>query len=400
MGHDSSNSLSRLRERNRVLVLDALRGHGRTSRAELARVTGLSRTTVSGLVGDLIERGMIIEHGAAAGHEQRGRPGVLVSLNASAGTALAFDFGHTHLRVAIADLASEILAEEELELDVDRSATAALDSAGELADKVLRSAGVSWEGVIGAAMGLPGPIDAETGVVGSSVILPGWAGLRPVEEIERRIGLHVAVDNDANLAVLGEARFGAARGASDVIYVKVSSGIGAGMLFGGRLHRGVAGSAGELGHVLVDPEGSICRCGNRGCLETVAASGTVLELLRRTHGEELTIADVLALAAEGDTGPRRALMDAGRAVGKALANLANVTNPERIVIGGDLGGPGAPLLEGVEDSIARFALPAARDALTVVGGQLGARAEVLGALSRVIGDTEGVSSEKLAAGQL
>jgi predicted NBD/HSP70 family sugar kinase len=397
MGHDSSNSLSRLRERNRVLVLDALRSHGRTSRAELARVTALSRTTVSGLVNDLIERGLIVEHGAASG-SQPGRPGVLLSLNSAAGTALAFDFGHTHLRVAIADLASNILAEEELELDVDRSALAALDSAAELADKVLSSAGVSWEGVIGAAMGLPGPIDDETGVVGSSVILPGWAGLRPVEEIERRIGLHVTVDNDANLAVLGEARFGAARGAGDVIYVKVSSGIGAGIMLGGRLHRGVSGSAGEFGHVLVDPDGTICRCGNRGCLETVAASGTVVELLRRSHGEQLTVADVLARAAAGDAGPRRALLDAGRAVGQALANLSNVTNPERIVIGGELGGPGTPLLEGVEDSLTRYALPAALDALTVVGGQLGVRAEVLGALSLVIGDTEGVSSEKLAAG--
>ncbi|HEX6391140.1 MAG TPA: ROK family transcriptional regulator, partial [Solirubrobacteraceae bacterium] len=317
MGHDSSNSLSRLRERNRALVLDALRGHGRTSRAELARVTGLSRTTVSGLVNDLIQRGLIVEHGAASG-SQPGRPGVLLSLDPSAGTALAVDFGHTHLRVAIADLASNILAEEELALDVDRSAHEALDSAADLADNVLRSAGVDWDGVIGAAMGLPGPIDSSTGVVGSSVILPGWAGLRPVEELERRIGLRVGVDNDANLAVLGEARFGAARGAQDVIYVKVSSGIGAGLLLGGRLHRGVSGSAGEFGHVLVDPEGTICRCGNRGCLETVAGSGTVLDLLRRSYGEELTIAEVLARAAAGDAGPRRALLDAGRAVGQAL----------------------------------------------------------------------------------
>jgi predicted NBD/HSP70 family sugar kinase/biotin operon repressor len=395
---DSSNSLSRLRERNRVHVLDALRGHGRTSRAELARITGLSRTTVSGLVNDLIDRGLVVEHGAASG-SQPGRPGVLLSLDPRAGTALAFDFGHSHLRVAIADLASNILAEEELKLDVDHSAHEALDSAADLAEKVLESAGVEWEGVIGAAMGLPGPIDDETGVVGSSVILPAWAGLRPVEEIQRRIGLRVTVDNDANLAVLGEARFGAARGARDVIYVKVSSGIGAGMMFGGRLHRGISGSAGEFGHVLVDPDGSICRCGNRGCLETVASAGTVLDLLRPSYGDDLAIADVLARASAGEIGPRRALLDAGRAVGQALANLCNVTNPERIVIGGELGGPETPLLEGVEDSLARYALPGSLAALAVVGGALGGRAEVLGALSLVIGDTEGLSSEKLAAGR-
>jgi len=398
MEGSSANSLRKLRERHRVHVLDLLRERGTASRAELARATGLSRTTISTLVQDLLDSELVVERGGDESVRRTGgRPGVLLSLSSSAGAALAIDFGHTHLRVAVADMASTILAEADVEADVDRSAAESLDLAADLAERVLREADVSWERVLGAAMGLPGPIDTETGVVGSSVILPDWAGLAPAVEIGRRIGLDVSVDNDANLALLGEARFGAARGAADVVYVKVSSGIGAALLFDGRLHRGVSGSAGEFGHILVDPEGPVCRCGNRGCLETVAGSGTLVELLRRSYGPDLTPRDIVALAAEGDVGCRRVLVDAGRAVGLALANLSNVINPERIVIGGELGGADTPLVEGVRESLQRFALPAAMKALTIVGGDLGQRAEVLGALSLVIGDTEQLSSAQLGA---
>ena len=139
-------------------------------------------------------------------------------------------------------------------------------------------------------MGLPGPIRQEDGVVGSSAILPGWVGVPAVGEMRRRLDIPILVDNDANLGALAEAAFGAARDASDLVYLKVASGIGAGLILNGRLYRGSAGLAGELGHVLVDPEGLVCRCGNRGCLETLAATGALVELLRRSHGEDVTVA--------------------------------------------------------------------------------------------------------------
>lgn len=398
MGEETGNRLSQLRERHRLVVLDALRQKGTASRADLARATGLSRTTISNVVQDLVDAALVDERAdVVPGRRTGGRPGVLLALSSTAGAALAIDFGHTHIRVAVADLASNILAEAEVAHDVDGSAHGSLDAAAELAERVLTQAGVAWEGVLGAAMGLPGPIDRATGVVGSSVILPDWAGLTPAAEMERRVGVSVTVDNDANLAAVGEARFGAGRGASDLVFLKVSSGIGGGLLFGGRLHRGVTGSAGEFGHVLVDPEGPVCRCGNRGCLETVAGSRVLVELLRHSYGADLTVRDMVEAAARGDVGCRRVLVDAGRAVGRALADLCNTINPERVVIGGDLGGAGAPLVDGVKESLERYALPAAMQALTVVGGELGARAEVLGALSLVIGDTEHLSSAHLGA---
>jgi predicted NBD/HSP70 family sugar kinase len=205
------------------------------------------------------------------------------------------------------------------------------------------------------------------------------------------------MDNDANLGALGELTYGAGVGARDLVYVKVASGVGAGLIFGGRLHRGSTGIAGELGHVMVVPEGEVCMCGNRGCLETVAAAPALLKLLGRSRDEELSTETMLALAAEGDPGARRVLADAGRAIGRALADLCNCINPERVVVGGELGAAATPLLEGIRESIQRWALPATAEATAVVPGVLGPRAELLGSLAQVISDTTGLSSAMLVA---
>ncbi len=160
-------------------------------------------------------------------------------------------------------------------------------------------------------MGLPGPIDQGDGTVGSSAILPGWIGMTAAAELRHRLDVPVMVDNDANLGALAEAAFGAGRDAGDLIYLKISSGIGAGLILNGRLYRGSAGLAGELGHVLVNPDGIVCRCGNRGCLETVAATGALVDLLRRSHGDDLTVDGMIEAARAGDAGCRRVIGDAG-----------------------------------------------------------------------------------------
>jgi predicted NBD/HSP70 family sugar kinase len=250
--------------------------------------------------------------------------------------------------------------------------------------------------VIGAGMGLPGPVKGE-GTVGSSAILPGWIGMTAAAEMRRRLEIPVMVDNDANLGALAEAAFGAARDAGDLIYLKVSSGIGAGLILNGRLYRGSAGMAGELGHVLVNPDGIVCRCGNRGCLETVAATGALVDLLRRSHGDELSVPQMLELARAGDAGCRRVIHDAGRALGQATATLINVLNPEMLVIGGELSAAGDLLLDGMRETIARASLPEASRGAEVVSGVLGERAQVLGALALVVSEADRAFPSLLAA---
>jgi predicted NBD/HSP70 family sugar kinase len=388
-GQPPGGALAALRESNRVRIVDELRHRGTATRGELVTATGLSRTTVTTLIAEMQDRGMIVADGTANGdHPPRGRPAVLLRLEAAAGAALGIDFGHHHVRVAVADLSSTVLAERCVPLEVAASAGAALDVAAGLARDVLREAHVSPVQVIGAGMGLPGPLNQRTAVVSPSSILGGWAGLHAARELGGRLGVPVAVDNDANLGALAEMCLGAGRGVENLIYLKVSSGIGAGLILGGRLHHGATGIAGEVGHVRIRRDGAVCRCGNRGCLETVASSGAVLELLRPALGAELTLAGALDLSRSGHVAVRRVVTDAGRAVGRAIADLCNSLNPEAIVVGGDLSRAGDALLEGIRHSVGLYALPAAAEAVTVTAGQLGDRAEVLGALALVIGDAE------------
>ena len=168
-------------------------------------------------------------------------------------------------------------------------------------------------------------------------------------------------------------------------------------MLGGRLHHGATGIAGEIGHVQVRGDGAVCRCGNRGCLETVASGPALLNVLRPAHGEGLTLAGMLELAAAGDLGTQRVINDAGRAIGQALGDLCNSLNPSMIVVGGDVSAAGAPLLDGIRETVDRYAQPGAAAAVTVTRGVLGERAEVLGALTLVIADTERLRSVGLAA---
>ena len=385
-----TGSLETLRRLNRLRVIDALRDEGLISRAEIARRTGLSRSTVSSLVSELQADGLVIERPepAAAHGDQGGRPPILLSFDASAGVAVGIDFDHHHVRVAVSDLSSRILAEREQQLDTDHAAHEGLDAAAELVGELLAEAGVDEARVIGAGMCLPGPVHRPTGVVGSTAILPGWVGVAAAEEMHQRLDLPILVDNDANLAALAEAAFGAGRDAKDLVYLMISSGIGAGLVLNGRLYRGAEGLAGELGHVLVDADGPVCRCGNRGCLETVAGTDALAELLRRSHGDGLDGRAIVRLAREGDLGCRRVIADAGRAIGKAAATLVNVLNPELLIVGGDLSDAGELLLDGVRESLDRSALPTAVQAAEVVAGSLGDRAEVLGAIALVLSEAE------------
>jgi predicted NBD/HSP70 family sugar kinase len=381
-----------LRELNRLRVVDALRRQGTASRSELARLTGLSRTTVTTLVADLQGRGMIAEQEAGrTGPSGRGRPPVLLRLDASVGAALGIDFGHRHVRVAVADLSSTVLAERYVMLEVDDDAGTALDAAADLTSEVLAEAETDRSRLIGAGMALSGPIDRDTGTVASTVV-PGWAGVNAGEELSRRLGVQVEVDNDANLGALAEVSFGAGRGLVDVIYVMMSAGVGAGLVLGGRLHHGSTGIAGELGHVQVRVDGAVCRCGNRGCLETYVSGPAIADLLRRSRGEELSLPDIIRLAHAGDVGCQRAIADAGRVLGRVVAAVCNVFNPDTVVVGGDLGEAGDVLLDPMREAVGRYAIaPAAEDA-RIVAGVLGERAQVLGALALAL-----LQSEHLAA---
>ena len=376
--------------------MDALRDDGTASRADIARRTGLSRSTVSTLIAELQDRGLVVEREFLPDGRQ-GRPGIQLALAPSAGAAVGIDFDHDRILVAVSDLARTVLAEESVRLDVDHDAANAIEQAGELVTQVLEEAGVDRERVLGAGMALAGPVDHDRGALHPSPILSGWADVDAAADVERQIGIPVHLDNDANMGALAEVTLGAGRNARTAAYVQMSSGIGAGLIVDGLPYHGHRGTAGEIGHMLVDPNGPICRCGNRGCLETVASGPALVELLRPSHGDDLTVEGMLALAHDGDPGARRAIADAGRAVGRVVAGLCNLFNPEMVVIGGDLGTAGELLIDPLSESVHRYALPAATDQLEVVAGELGERANVLGALALAIAQSGQAIAARIAA---
>jgi predicted NBD/HSP70 family sugar kinase len=381
----ASSGADARRRRNRERLIAALREAGSASRAELARHTGLSRTTVASLVSELQRDGLLEERDGRAS-PAGGRPPVLLSFTRSAGVALGIDFGKRHLRVAVADLGHSILAEAERPMATEEPAETALAAAVELVGQVLGESGAGRGDVVGVGMGLPGPIDRRSGRVGSSSILPGWVGVAAADELRARLGPPlVRVDNDANLGALAELHWGAAAGARNAAYLKVSTGIGAGLVVEGRLFGGSTGMAGEIGHAIVQDQGQVCRCGKRGCLETVAAAPALIELLRPRHGE-LTTPQLLDLAAAGDAAARRVIADAGRHIGVAAATLCDLLNPELIVVGGELSAAGDVLLDPLREQVHRDAIPATARAVEVVPGVLGPRAELLGALALVLTD--------------
>ena len=385
MSKKGDGTLAWLRDRNRQRVVGVLRERGRLSQAEIARVTGLSRTTVHSLVAELKGWAMVQEVDAVQPDARGGRPAIQLVLRDASQAVLGIDFGHSHVQVAIADMARNVRAERRCDLDVNHHAVEALDTSARLAAEALAESGFDRSSLVGAGIGIPGPVDREHGTAGSATILPGWVGLRIASEMQRRLGIPVEIENDANLGALAELTWGAGRDCSNFAYVKAATGIGAGLVIDGRLLRGASGTAGEIGHTTLDEEGALCYCGNRGCLETVASGPSIIRLVANgsdgADGSALTLEHVIELVVDGDVRARRAVSDAGREIGVAVAGLCNLINPERVIVGGMLSRAGEVLLQPLRESLRRHAVQAAAEKVEVVQAVFVERAELLGSLA-------------------
>jgi predicted NBD/HSP70 family sugar kinase len=361
----------------RAQLIARIRDDGQVSRSELSRTIGLPRSTTTALVAELLREGVITESPARGGGagSGSGRPATLLSLRKPDGLVAGFDFGHRHLRVAVATGDGQVLAEESTGLDVDRQAGPALDCARELLTIVLDRAGVTPDEVRAAAAGIPAPINSATGRVGSPTILASWVDLDPCEELRRRTGLTVTLGNDAAFGALGEMTYGAANEFTDFIYVKASNGIGAALVLNGRLYRGSHGMAGEIGHTQIDPTGAWCRCGNRGCLEATVSIDVVRRQLEPLGLDPLNPEDMEHPVAT------KVLAESGRTVGVVIANLCNTLNPEAVILGGDLASTGPHFTKGVRDSVRHLAQPGPALDTAVITTSLQGRAELLGAVA-------------------
>ncbi|HOW01991.1 MAG TPA: ROK family transcriptional regulator [Rhodoglobus sp.] len=357
----------------------SLKRHGHLTQVELAGSTGLSPATVSNIVKELAASGVL----NTAVTSRSGRRATEVTLARQLGLVAGLHFSSRHLRVAISDVGRTIVVENHVPLALDHRHDRELDRAALLLSDMLESVNASFDDLLAVGMAVPVPIDSRNGMVATPGLLRGWENVPIAESLRTRIEVPVFVDNEANLGGLAEVRFGAARGADVAAYIEVGHSISAGLLIDGALFRGVTGKAGQIGHVTIDENGPICRCGGRGCLDTLASGPALLELFRDDPGMQ-RMSDLLVMAEAGDASARRVIADAGRHIGTAAASLCNLFDPQLLVLGGELSQAGETLLAPLRHALERSAL-AGRDGVPeVVQGELGDRAELLGCLALAI----------------
>ncbi|WP_166844417.1 ROK family transcriptional regulator [Isoptericola sp. BMS4] len=356
--------------------MSAVQQRGSLTQIELAGVTGLSPATVSNIVKELTAAGVL----HTAHSTRNGRRALQVTLARGLGLVAGVHFGTRSLRVSLADASMRVLADQRMPLAPDHRADTGLQRAALLVREMLLDVDAAPDELLGVGVGVPAPVDVRTGRIATVGMMRGWDEVDVGGTLSDDLGAPVHVDNDANLGALAEARSGAGAGHDAVAYLRVSHGIGGGIVLGGRIVHGRGGVAGEIGHVTIDENGPICRCGNRGCLETFAGAGVLLAMLSESRGP-LTLRDVIDAARAGDPGCRRVLFDAGQHLGVATASLCNLVDPEIVVVGGQLADAGEILLGPMRTVVEQRTMPSVSGPVSVVPSEHGATAEVRGALT-------------------
>ncbi|MFH9398683.1 ROK family protein [Streptomyces sp. NPDC017638] len=369
-------------------LLALVRNGRAVTRGALQQATGLSRATVGQRLDRLFRAGWLREGaGGPVDSPLGGRPSITLEFDDSHAVVLAADLDTRHARAAVLTLTGEILAEHAGTLVVEEGPEKVLGELGGWFEELLVKAGHRAEEVCGIGIAVPGPVDSETGRVVQPPIMPGWDGYDIRSRMSRvfteRTGapaLPVLVDNDANLMAYGEQRTGYPDCTAFVL-VKVSTGIGAGVVVDGSIYRGVDGGAGDLGHIRVGAD-ALCRCGSRGCLAAVASGGAVARRLAATGVPAASGSDVRDLLAAGHPEAAALAREAGRQVGDVLATVVTLLNPGVLMIAGDLAG--TPFLTGVRELLYQRALPRSTAHLDVVTSRLGERAGLIGAGALVV----------------
>ena len=372
----------------------ALRRRGRISRGEVSAITGWSKAKASQEIRSLVNKGYLVEIGEGA--SQGGRRPQLLRINNQLGYIAGIDIGATSLDIALADVSGLIVQRQSEPTDVKLNPESVLGRCSELLIQLIQSQNVSPNQMLGIGVGVPGPVDFARGVLVAPPLMPEWENF-PIRDFFKNTfpSAFVVVDNDVNIMALGEQRSGDAENVDHFLVVKIGTGIGCGIMASRKIHRGSSGSAGDIGHICVDPNGPICRCGNRGCLEAMAAGPAIsekatqaardgkselLQKMMQNHGHALTPEDVNLACREGDEIALEIIRSSGKMIGDVLAGLVNFFNPSQIYITGGISNFGNHLLIAIKRAVLRRSLPLATSGLDIVFSRMGSDAGVLGAI--------------------
>ncbi len=381
---------------NKHTVLDLIRfTPGGISRAELAHQLSLSRAAVTSIVNDLLSTQTIHEVESRA--TSSGRPPIILEINPGRGFVAGVDMGASHITIIIADFAAKVVNEIETPFDISRGPEACLLQAHNLLQDLLEKSGISLKDILAVGIGVPGPISSSEGMVVAPPIMPGW-DLYPIrDDLSKRWRCEISLNNDAELGALGEWAYGAGRGERNLAYIKVGTGIGAGLLLDGRIYQGATGAAGEIGHITIEDNGPECNCGNRGCLEALAG-GRAIALQAQTAVrkgkrtilsdikpvEAITARDIAYAARRGDLISQQIFSQAGNYLGIAIAGMVNLFNPDMIVVGGGVSQIGDLILQPVREIVQKRSLRAAGQTARITTATLRRRSSGIGAVVQAL----------------
>jgi len=364
------------------------------SRSDLADKMGLTRAAVSLIVNDLLANEVVKE--AESRLARSGRPPVALEINRGRGLVGAVDMGATHLSIALADFTARILQEVEYPFEIKDGPEACLAQVDQYLKQLLSNQGLSKSNLAAVGLGVPGPVITEAGIVVAPPIMPGWDRFPIRATLEKLWGCPVTLNNDAELGALGEWAYGAGRGEKNIAYIKVGSGIGAGLILNQQIYEGTTGAAGEIGHLTIDENGPLCNCGNHGCLEAFAGGHAIAKqgqllvssgqrtLLSEIPLEKIAAHEVADAARQGDHHAQEILRRAGTFIGIAIAGLINLFNPSVVIIGGGVAQSGDLLTAPIRQAVRERAMRASEQSVRITTGMLGRRSFILGATVQAI----------------
>ena len=378
--------INTIREINLSMILDTIQQAGSISRADLVRQTWLSATTVSALVNVLLDSGFVYESGI--GESSGGRPPILLQFDYEFRHVLGVDLGATHITAIAMDLQGRVVAQEFRMFDVMGDPVGATDAILDLTGRVMGRANLDSDAILGMGIAGPTPLEGEDLDQLSSVILPLWEGYDLMAKVRGVLGFPVHLDNDANAGVIAEKWWGEGFGYANLAYIKLGTGVGSGLMIDNEIYRGDGGTAGEIGHTTIDPNGPTCRCGNQGCMESMVGAPAIVKEARKRLGQDrpewwagdpLTVNMIVSAALSGDPIMRGIIENAGSHLGIAIANLVNLFNPGLVILGGDLVAAGDLLLDTVRAAVNRRAMPKAAGEVKIKVSSLGDDAIAIGA---------------------
>lgn len=376
-------------------ILRALRKRGQISRTQISMITGWSKAKTTQEIRKIVEKGYLVEVGEGA--SQGGRKPRLLRMNDRLGTVIGIDIGASSIEVALADVSGKVLQRCYESADVRQPPEKVLGRCLAVIDELVAAQGCPTDSILGIGIGVPGPVDFARGVLVAPPLMPEWENFHIRDFFNKRLpSAFVIVDNDVNIMALGEQRSGEGAGIDNFIFVKIGTGIGAGIISNGKIHRGSDGCAGDIGHICVDKEGPTCACGNIGCLEAMAGgpaiaakglqaarngSSPILTAILNANGGIIRPEDVNLACREGDQAALEIIRSSGQMVGEVLASLVNFFNPSHIFIGGGIANFGNHLLVSIRQAVLRRSLPLATTRLSINFSPTSPDAGITGAIS-------------------